>query len=119
MAAVYHSVSYAANYYSINTTNGSASENASVLAWMPRACSATRLDVFSQQSGSIRVTVRVGTPGNLADTALSCYPSSPTGSCSVTGAVAVSAGQFLDLRVDYPSGTAAGVWTAVECDLTQ
>lgn len=117
-AAVYHAVSYAANYYSINTTTGSASEGASVLAWVPRACSATRLDVYSQQSGSIRVTVRSGTPGNMADTALSCYPSSSTGSCSVTGAVAITAGQFLDLRVDYSSGTAAGVWTAVECDLT-
>ncbi len=117
-AAVYHSVSYAANYYSINTTNGSASENASILAWMPRGCTASRLDVFSQQSGSIRVTVRAGTPGNMADTALSCYPAGAAGSCSVTGSVSITAGQFLDLRVDYPSGTAAGVWTAVECDLT-
>ncbi len=118
-AAIYHAVSYAYSYYAINTTNSSASEATSVLAWMPRACTLARLDVFSQQFGSIRVTVRVGTPGNMADTALSCIPSSSTGSCSVTAATSVVAGQFLDLRVDYSSGTPAGVWTAVECDLTQ
>ncbi len=119
VAAVYHAVSYMTSYYAINTPNASSTETAPVLAWMPRACTASRLDVFSQQSGAIRVTVRVGTPGNMTDTALSCYPSTTTGSCSVSGAVSVSAGQFLDLRIDYASGTQAGVWTALACDLTQ
>ncbi len=114
-AAMYHSVSYAATYYSVNNTNQSASETASVLTWVPQGCSATRLDVFSQQGATITVTLRVGTPGAMADTALSC--SVATGkSCTVSGAVGVAAGQFLDIGITHPDSNAVGVWTALSCN---
>jgi hypothetical protein len=114
-AAMYHPVSFNTLYYAVNSPNASASEiSGSVLAWVPQGCTATRLDVYSQQSGSITVTLRAGAPGSLTDTALACSPTT-NGSCSVTGSVAVAPGQFLDLRIDLASGTTAGVWTAVQC----
>ena len=116
--AVYHSVSYASTYYSVNTPNASATETASVLAWIPRACTASRLDVFSQQSAMITVTLRAGTPSSMTGTTLSCSASSQN-SCSSTGAISIAAGEFLDLQISGSSGTAVGVWTAVECDLAQ
>jgi hypothetical protein len=114
-AAMYHPVSFNTLYYAVNSPNASASETSgSVLAWVPLGCTATRLDVYSQQSGSITVTLRAGAPGSLTDTTLACSPLT-NGSCSVTGSVAVAPGQFLDLRIDLASGTTAGVWTAVQC----
>ena len=115
MMAMYHAVNYNFSYYAPNSPNSSASENAQVLAWMPRACTATRLDVYSQQSAAIRVTMRVGSASALNSTVLTCSPAS-NGSCSVTGSVAITAGQFMDLYIQFASATAAGVWTAVECD---
>ena len=116
-AAVYHSVANTVGkYYSISTSSGGATETDALVAWMPRACTATRLDVFSKQSGSIQVTLRSGPYGSLSDTVLTCTPSGSPNTCSVTGTVAVAAGSFLDLRIDYSSGTAAPVWTAVECN---
>ena len=47
-------------YYSLNNTNQGANETASVLTWVPQGCSATRLDVFSQQGATITVTLRTG-----------------------------------------------------------
>jgi hypothetical protein len=117
-AAIYHPVSYSTSYYAINSPNASAMETAAILAWMPQQCTASRLDVYSQQSAAIKVTLRVGSPAAMTDTALSCSPAT-NGSCSITGTVLVPAGEFLDLRIDYASGTPAGVWTAVECDLSQ
>ena len=114
-AAMYHSVSYAATYYSVNNTNQSANETASVLTWVPQGCSATRLDVFSQQGATITVTLRVGMPGAMADSALSC--SVATGkSCTVSGAVGVAAGQFLDIGITHPDSNPVGVWTALSCN---
>jgi len=114
-AAMYHAVSFSTNYYAVNTPNASASEGASVLAWVPLGCTATRLDVYSQQSGSVKVTLRSGTPTSMADTALSCTPST-TGSCPATGSVSIPAGSFIDYRFDNASGTVAGVWTSLECN---
>ena len=114
--SVYHAVSFTTSFYSVNTPNASASETAAVLSWIPRQCTAARLDVFSQQSALITVTLRAGTPGNMTGTTLSCAASNG-GSCSATGAFAVVAGSFLDLQITGASGTSAGVWTAVECDL--
>ena len=116
-AAIYHAVSYSTLYYAPNTPNASATETAAVFAWIPRGCTATRLDVYSQQSGAIKVTLRSGMPGSMADTALLCSPSTtaPT-TCSVTGSITIPAGSFLDFRIDGASGTPAGVWTALECD---
>jgi hypothetical protein len=114
-AAMYHPVSYNTLYYAVNSPNASASEaTGSVLAWVPLGCTASRLDVYSQQTGAITVTLRAGAAGSLADTTLSCSPAT-NGSCSATGTVAVAPGEFLDLRIDLASGTVAGVWTAVQC----
>lgn len=114
--AIYHAVSFATSFYSVNVPNASASETAAVLSWIPRHCTAARLDVFSQQSALITVTLRAGTPGSMTGTTLSCAASSG-GSCTATGAFSVAAGSFLDLQITGASGTSAGVWTAVECDL--
>jgi Collagen triple helix repeat (20 copies) len=112
--SMYHAVSFATSYYSVSNPNASASEVASVLTWVPAACTATSLTVFSQQSNPLTVTLRHGTPGSMVDTALACVVASGA-SCSATGAVPVAAGSFLDLNVSGASGTAAGVWTAVGC----
>jgi len=114
-AGIYHAVSFATSFYAVNAGTASASESAAVLAWVPRGCSAVRLDVFSQQSNAVTVKLRNGTPGAMVDTALSCVASSGS-SCTVTGSVAVAAGSFIDLSIAGPSGTPAGVWTQLECD---
>ena len=114
-ASMYHSVSFGAIYYSVNNTNASAGEDASVLTWVPAACSATTLTVFSQQSNVVTVTLRNGPPGSLTNTALACQAASG-GSCTVTGSVAVAAGSFVDLSMTGASGTPAGVWTALGCN---
>ena len=114
-AAMYHAVSYAATYYSVNNTNQSASETPSVLTWVPQGCSATRLDVFSQQGATITVTLRTGAPGAMADSVLSCQVATGK-SCSVTGSVAVAAGQFVDIGITRSDSNAVGVWTAVSCN---
>ena len=115
MMAMYHAVNYNYAYYATNSPNSSATETAPVLAWVPRACTASRLDVYSQQSGAIRVTLRIGSASLLNSTVLTCSPAS-NGSCSITGSVAVAAGQFMDLYIQFASATTAGVWTSVECD---
>ena len=114
--AVYHAVSFTTSFYSVNTPNASSSETAAVLSWIPRHCTAARLDVFSQQSAMVTVTLRAGTPGSMTGTTLSCAASSGD-SCTATGSFTVAAGSFLDLQITGASGTSAGVWTALECDL--
>ena len=112
---MYHPVSFNTVYYAVNSPNASATEaSGAVLAWVPLGCTATRLDVYSQQSGAITVTLRAGPAGALADTALTCSPAT-NGSCSVLGSVAVAAGEFMDFRIDLASGVTAGVWTALQC----
>ena len=115
-AAMYHTVSYATTYYAVNAPTASTSEGSgSVLAWVPQGCTATRLDVYSQQSGAVKVTLRNGaTPGTMADTSLNCTPST-SGSCPALGSVVIAAGSFIDFRFDYASGTPAGVWTSLQC----
>ena len=114
--AVYHPVGYTTSFYSINTPNASATETAAVLAYVPRHCTAARLDVYSQQSALITVTLRAGTSGSMTGTTLSCSASSNS-SCFATGVTTITAGEFLDLQITGASGTTAGVFTAVECDL--
>ena len=114
-ASMYHAVSFSSNYYSVNNSNSSASEGQSVLTWVPAACTATTLTVFSEQSSTIVVTVRQGTPLNMVNTALSCTAISG-GSCTSTGSVAVAAESFVDLNITGESGVAAGVWTALSCN---
>jgi hypothetical protein len=112
--SMYHSVSFSTNYYSVSNANASASEGDSVLTWVPAACTASSLTVFSRQSNVVTVTLRTGSPGSMSDTVLACVAASG-GSCTVTGSVAVAAGSFVDLSVSGASGTAAGVWTALGC----
>jgi hypothetical protein len=114
-AAMYHTVSFNTLYYAVNSPNASIAETSgSVLAWVPQGCTATELDVYSQQSVTIAVTLRAGFLGALQDTALSCSPAT-NGSCKAVGSAVIGAGEFIDLRVDSASGTAAGVWTSLQC----
>ena len=115
-ASMYHAVSYAATYYSVNNTNQAANETASVLTWVPAGCAATKLVVYSQQAATITVTLRVGTPGNMADSGLTCQVSTG-GSCTAAGNVAVPAGGFVDYGITHADSNAdGGVWVAVSCN---
>jgi collagen type VII alpha len=112
---MYHPVNYASYYYAVTTSASSATETASVLMWVPLGCTATRMDVFSQQTGNITVTLRVGsTASNLSNTALSCLPAT-SGSCPAVGSVVLPAGGFVDISITGASSTLAGVWTALQC----
>jgi collagen triple helix repeat protein len=113
--SMYHSVSFQALYYSVSNTTATGSEDPSVLTWVPAGCTAAALSVYSQQAQAITVTLRQGTPGNMADTALVCTAAAG-GSCSVTGSVSVAAGNFVDWRVNNANGTAAAVWIALTCN---
>jgi hypothetical protein len=118
-ASVYHSVSYANTYFSVNNSNGSTTESTpnSVLTWVPPGCTATTLNVFSEQGGPITVTLRVGTtPGNMAKTALVCSSVATGESCSESGSVVVHAGDFVDIEISGANSTPAGVWTALACN---
>jgi len=115
LAGMYHAVSYSTLYYAVNSPNAAATEaSGAALAWVPQGCTATRLDVYSQQSGTITVTLRVGIAGSIADTALTCSAAT-NGSCTVSGSVVVAAGEFMDFRFDGASSVAGGVWTALQC----
>jgi hypothetical protein len=112
---MYHPVNYNSLYYAVNSPNANSTETSgSVLAWVPLGCTATQLNVYSQQSGSITVTLRAGPAGALADTELGCSPST-NGSCTATGPVVIAAGEFIDFRFNSTSGATAGVWTALQC----
>jgi len=115
-ASVYHEVAFTSTYYSVNSSSASAFETGPVLTWVPVGCTATKLMVFSQQANPIDVTLRVGTPGHMVSTALTCSPTASGGSCTATGSIAVAAGSFVDLIVSKASGNPAGVWTALSCD---
>lgn len=120
-ASVYHAVSDVYLYYSVNNPNASATEigtapaPASVLTWVPSGCTATVLNVFSQQTNPITVTLRVGAPGSMSNSALACA-ASPGVACTASGSVTVPAGSFVDLTITGAGGTAAGVWTALACN---
>ena len=117
-ASMYHAVSFNTKYYSVNTPNASLTEDPSVMAWVPLACTATTLSVSSQQGNAVTVTLRQGSSGSagsMADTVLACTAAAG-GTCSVTGSVAVAAGSFVDLSVTGANATTAGVWTAMGCN---
>lgn len=113
--SVYHSVSFNTLYYSVNHSNSSADESEPVLTWTPSGCTATKLSVFSRQSNTVTITLRAGSLGAIANTALSCSVSSNS-SCTSTGTVVVPADGFLDFAISGASGTPAGVWTALLCN---
>ncbi len=114
-ASMYHAVSFNTVYYSVNNTSASATETAPVLTWVPASCTASTLTVYSQQSNTITVTLRSGTPGTMTNSALSCSVASNS-ECTSTGAVAVPGGSFIDLIMTGASETSAGVWTALSCN---
>ncbi len=112
--SMYHLVSFIFNFYSASNTNAGASEDASVLTWVPVGCAATTLSVYSQQVNAIHVVLRQGTPGSMADTALACTAASG-GTCTATGSVAIIAGSFIDFGVSNANGTTSAVWMALQC----
>jgi hypothetical protein len=115
-ASMYHAVSFSFSYYSVNSSTSSLNELAPVLTWLPSGCTATTLNVFSEQSNTILVTLRSGaTPLSMANTSLVCSAASGV-ACAATGSVAIPAGSFVDLDIAGSSGTAAGVWTALACN---
>lgn len=109
-----HGVSYAASFYSLSNPNQSLQEASSVLTWVPAGCTATGLNVFSLQGGTITVTVRVGSPQAMLDSALSCQVTAGN-SCSSAGSVVIPAGGFVDFSVSHSDSTPASVWTALTC----
>ena len=112
---MYHPVSYNYSFYALNSPNAATTETDAVLAWIPKACTATEFDVQSHQTGNITVTLRLGTSSStMADTALSCAPSS--GACTAVSSVSIPAGSFVDLHITGSSGTTAGVWTSLICN---
>ncbi len=113
--SLYHAVSFNFLFYSVNSANSAVNEVDSVLTWVPAGCAATQLSVFSRQSNSINVTLRQGTPGNMADTALKCSVA-PGLACTASGDVTVAAGNFVDFSVSGASGNEAGVWMALTCN---
>ena len=114
-AALYHAVSFNFTYYSASSANAGASEDDSVLTWVPAGCTASQLSVFSRQINTISVMLRQGTPGNMTDTGMACSVASGS-SCKATGSVAIAAGNFVDFSISGASGTAAGVWVALSCN---
>jgi hypothetical protein len=115
-ASLYHAVSFNFLFYSVNSANSAATEADSVLTWVPAGCTATQLSVFSRETANtLSVTLREGTPGNMANTSLACSVA-PGSSCTVSGSVAVAAGNFVDYNVTGATGSAIGVWTALMCN---
>ena len=114
-ASVYHSVLFTVPYQSVNNANSAASETDSVLTWVPSGCTATTLSVFSHQTNTVTVTLRAGTPGSMANTALVCSVA-PGAACTVSGNVTVAAGDFVDYNMTGSSGTGLGIWTALACN---
>ncbi len=98
-ASIYHAVSFNFSFYSVNSASAAASESDAVLTWVPAGCSATQLSVFSRQSNTINVTLRQGTPGSMADTALVCSVA-PGAACTASGNVTVGGGELCGFQCD-------------------
>jgi len=119
--AVFHAVTGSSGmYYAVNSPNVYTNENGTtsttgVLAWVPLGCTATQLNVYSLQSGTITVTLRTGAPGLMTSSTLVCSSVATNSSCLATGSVVVAPGQFIDYQISGASGTAAPVWTALQC----
>jgi len=120
-ASVYHSVVNNSNYpyFSVNNSNGSTTESTpdSALTWVPAGCTATALNVFSEQGGTITVKLRYGSsPSSMASsTDLTCTATTGN-SCSATGSDTVPIGGFVDLIVSGANNSPGGVWTALTCN---
>lgn len=99
--------------------------NLSAETYMPKACTAVRLDVYSTQvttatAGSI--TLRTGsgnTPITYTNTQMTCNIDIGTHSCSATTPVPIAAGTFVDAIMTGVLGSTSYVFTSFECDATQ
>jgi hypothetical protein len=113
-------------YYSVNNSTSTASEFGtatvpySVLTWVPTKCTATALNVYSQQGQTITVTLRYGSsPSNMAsslDLTCTAMPNGSGGTCPATGSDTVPAGGFVDLEISGADSNPAAVWTALTCN---
>jgi hypothetical protein len=115
LLSMYHAVSFSSFYYSVNSPTSSLAEKGQILTWVPLGCTATTLNVLSQQANPITVTLRAGSSGSLTNTTLACT-AAPGMSCAATGSVTISAGSFVDLGISGAGGTSASVWTALACN---
>jgi hypothetical protein len=114
-AAMYHPVNYNNAFYALNSPNAATADSDSVLAWIPKGCTATELDVQSHQTGAITVALRLGTSStSMADTTLACTPSN--GACTAADSISIPPGSFVDLHITGSSSTLAGVWTSLTCN---
>jgi hypothetical protein len=114
-ASMYHGVSYN-EWASVNNTNVSTAEASSVLTWVPTGCTATALDVLSQMSYPVTVTLRTGSSAaSMGNTSLSCTVDS-SGKCTATGSISIAAGSFVDAYISGGGQGPAGVWTALACE---
>ena len=72
----------------------------SALTWVPAGCTATALNVFSEQGNAITVTLRSGRPLRAWRTqTLACSSATTGDSCSASGSITVPAGNFVDLSI--------------------
>ena len=117
--SVYHSVSYTNTYFSVNNSNGSTTESTpnSVLTWVPAGCTATALNVFSEQGGTITVKLRYGSsPASMVTSLYLTCTVSPGDLCTATGSDPIPVNGFVDLIISNANSTPAGVWTALTCN---
>ena len=115
LLSIYHAVSFNSFFYSVNSPTSALMEQGKILTWVPLGCTATTLNVLSQQANPITVTLRTGSSGSLTNTTLACT-AAPGMSCTATGSVTISAGSFVDLGISGADGTSASVWTALACN---
>lgn len=122
--AFFHYVSYS-GFLSPNSTVAVATEGTPsgqyTYAWIPKACTVSRLDVYAQSAtsastslGSMAVTIRLGTSVPPTDTTVACS-SFANNKCTITPQLPVAAGSFLDLHVTNAPGNTF-VFTSLECD---
>ena len=114
-SSVEHVVSYLTQFYSVSNPNAEANETDDVLTWVPNGCTASGLMVRSDQGATLTVTLRVGTPGAMADSSLNCQVGTG-GTCSLSGNVVVPAGSFVDYEIAHSDSVLKGVWTVLICE---
>jgi hypothetical protein len=112
-ASVYHPVAFE-TYYSVSSAVSNASETSAILTWVPSGCTATTLTAYSQQTNTVKITLRVGMPGSMNATDLACTVSLNS-TCTATANVIVPAGSFVDFKIEGGNGTQTAVWTALAC----
>jgi hypothetical protein len=107
-------------YYSVNNSNSSPNESASLLTWVPVGCTVAGLNVYSQLTAQTTLTLRefsapASTPTTLVTCTLAAGPSSTV--CSVPNGTQVSPGYFIDLSIVSQNGpTNPALWTALACN---